>query len=76
MRTPTPAHTTGRPVSGATTVSAANLAALGSTATRPGWRAYNVASGRPATIGAMAAGLSRAAGGPPPAVTGSATSGT
>ncbi|GIF02197.1 NAD-dependent dehydratase [Paractinoplanes rishiriensis] len=51
-------------------VAAANLAALASTAVRPGWRAYNVASGRPATIGAMAAELSRAADGPPPVTTG------
>jgi dTDP-L-rhamnose 4-epimerase len=51
-------------------VAAANLAALESTATRPGWRAYNVASGRPATIGEMAGELARAADGPPPVVTG------
>ncbi|MFG1603265.1 NAD-dependent epimerase/dehydratase family protein [Actinoplanes sp. NPDC049265] len=49
-------------------VATANVAALGSA--RPGFRAYNVASGRPATIGTMAAELSRAAGGPPPVVTG------
>jgi dTDP-L-rhamnose 4-epimerase len=49
-------------------VAAANVAALESA--RPGFRAYNVASGRPATIGTMAAELSRAAGGPPPVVTG------
>jgi dTDP-L-rhamnose 4-epimerase len=49
-------------------VAAANVAAL--EADRPGFRAYNVASGRPATIGTMAAELSLAAGGPPPVVTG------
>jgi dTDP-L-rhamnose 4-epimerase len=51
-------------------VAAANLAALASTRARTGWHAYNVASGRPATIGAMAAELSRAAAGPAPVVTG------
>jgi dTDP-L-rhamnose 4-epimerase len=51
-------------------VAAANVAALTSTGTRAGWRAYNVASGRPATIGTVAADLARAVGGPPPAVTG------
>jgi len=51
-------------------VAAANLAALTATGTRTGWRAYNVASGRPATVGEMAAELARAAGGPPPVVTG------
>ncbi|MDI5943119.1 NAD-dependent dehydratase, partial [Micromonospora sp. DH15] len=32
--------------------------------------AYNVASGRPATVGQLATELARAAGGPPPVVTG------
>jgi dTDP-L-rhamnose 4-epimerase len=51
-------------------VAAANLAAVTATGTRTGWRAYNIASGHPATIGEMAAELARAAGGPPPIVTG------
>ncbi|WP_239118342.1 NAD-dependent epimerase/dehydratase family protein [Paractinoplanes ferrugineus] len=51
-------------------VAAANAAAVAAAPDRPGWRAYNIASGRPATIGDMAAELSRAAGGPPPVVTG------
>ena len=51
-------------------VAAANLAAVAATARRTGWRAYNIASGRPATIGEMAAELARAAGGPAPQVTG------
>jgi dTDP-L-rhamnose 4-epimerase len=51
-------------------VADANLAALDATADRTGWRAYNVASGRPAGVGEMAAGLARAAGGPAPVVTG------
>jgi dTDP-L-rhamnose 4-epimerase len=51
-------------------VAAANLAALDSGAGRDGWRAYNIASGRPATVGEMAAGLARAAGGPAPVTTG------
>ncbi|MDY7089614.1 MAG: NAD-dependent epimerase/dehydratase family protein [Actinomycetota bacterium] len=51
-------------------VATANLAALTATEHGSGWRAYNVASGRPATIGEMAAELSRAAGGPAPVVTG------
>jgi dTDP-L-rhamnose 4-epimerase len=49
-------------------VAAANLLAL--ERDRPGFRAYNVASGRPTTIGAMAAALSDAMGGPAPVVTG------
>ncbi|MEV6633741.1 NAD-dependent epimerase/dehydratase family protein [Actinoplanes sp. NPDC051470] len=49
-------------------VAAANVAAL--EADRPGFRAYNVASGRPATIGAMATALATAAGGPAPLITG------
>ncbi|GIE91005.1 NAD-dependent epimerase/dehydratase family protein [Actinoplanes regularis] len=51
-------------------VAAANLAAVTATGTRTGWRAYNIASGRPATIGQLAAGLARAADGPPPVITG------
>jgi dTDP-L-rhamnose 4-epimerase len=51
-------------------VAAANLAALDATAGRDGWRAYNIASGMPATVGEMAGGLARAAGGPAPVVTG------
>lgn len=34
------------------------------------WRAYNIASGRPATVGDLARELSRATGGPAPVVTG------
>jgi dTDP-L-rhamnose 4-epimerase len=51
-------------------VAAANVAAVTATGTGTGWRAYNVASGRPATIGEMAAELSSAAAGPEPVVTG------
>ncbi|MBU2663687.1 NAD-dependent epimerase/dehydratase family protein [Actinoplanes bogorensis] len=51
-------------------VAAANVAAVAATRRDLGWRAYNVASGRPATIGDMAAELSRAADGPAPVVTG------
>ncbi len=51
-------------------VAAANLAAVTATGTRTGWRAYNIASGRPATIGELAAGLARAADGPAPVITG------
>ena len=51
-------------------VAAANLAALAATAAPSGFRAYNVASGRPATVGEMAAALARAVGGPAPVVTG------
>ncbi|GAA4607959.1 dTDP-L-rhamnose 4-epimerase [Actinoplanes octamycinicus] len=48
-------------------VAAANVLAL---AAGPGFRAYNVASGRPTTVGAMAAVLADAFGGLPPVVTG------
>jgi dTDP-L-rhamnose 4-epimerase len=51
-------------------VAEANLAALDSTATREDWRAYNVASGHPATVGEMAAALAQAANGPTPVTTG------
>jgi dTDP-L-rhamnose 4-epimerase len=50
-------------------IAAANLAAVGATESA-GFRAYNVASGRPSTIGAMAAALSTAMDGPSPVVTG------
>ncbi|GHJ07080.1 NAD-dependent dehydratase [Micromonospora humidisoli] len=51
-------------------VAAANLAGLDATGTGTGWRAYNVASGRPVTIADVATELARAADGPPPVVTG------
>ena len=51
-------------------VAAANVAAVAATGDRTGWHAYNIASGRPATIGEMAAELSRAADGPAPVTTG------
>jgi dTDP-L-rhamnose 4-epimerase len=51
-------------------VAAANLAAVTATGDRTGWRAYNIASGSPATIGEMAAQLSHAADGPGPVTTG------
>jgi dTDP-L-rhamnose 4-epimerase len=51
-------------------VADANLAALDSTATREDWRAYNVASGHPATVGEMATALAQAANGPTPVTTG------
>jgi dTDP-L-rhamnose 4-epimerase len=51
-----------------TDVAAANLAALGATAS--GLRAYNVASGTAHTVGDMAAALAEALGGPPPELTG------
>jgi dTDP-L-rhamnose 4-epimerase len=50
-------------------VARANLAALDAT-TGPGFRAYNVASGRPATIGEMAAALADTMDGPRPVTTG------
>jgi dTDP-L-rhamnose 4-epimerase len=50
-------------------VARANAAALTAEA-RPGLRAYNVASGRPVTIGEVAAGVASAAGAPPPRVVG------
>ncbi|MFI5936650.1 NAD-dependent epimerase/dehydratase family protein [Actinoplanes sp. NPDC051494] len=49
-------------------VADANVAAL--TTPRDGFRAYNIASGRPATVGEMATALSSALGGPDPVVTG------
>jgi dTDP-L-rhamnose 4-epimerase len=50
-------------------VAAANMAALSATA-RPGFYAYNVASGQVHTVGEMAAALASALGGPAPVVTG------
>jgi dTDP-L-rhamnose 4-epimerase len=52
-------------------VARANVAALAATAGGlSGLRAYNVASGRPATVGEMATELAAAVGGPEPVVTG------
>ena len=51
-------------------MAAANLAALAATAATSGFRAFNVASGRPATVGEMAVALARAVDGPPPVITG------
>jgi dTDP-L-rhamnose 4-epimerase len=51
-------------------VARANAAALTATAGPMGWRAYNVASGRPATVGEMASALATAVDGPAPVVTG------
>jgi dTDP-L-rhamnose 4-epimerase len=52
-------------------VARANLAALEVTAgAGAGLRAYNIASGRPATVGEMATALAGAVGGPAPVVTG------
>ncbi len=52
-------------------VARANVAALTATeGAAPGLRAYNVASGRPATVGEMATALADAVGGPAPVVTG------
>ncbi|WP_432827809.1 NAD-dependent epimerase/dehydratase family protein [Dactylosporangium sp. CA-092794] len=51
-------------------VAAANLAALAATADGAGFRAYNVSSGKPTTVGAMAASLAAAMSGPEPVVTG------
>jgi len=48
-------------------VARANLLALSAA---PGFRAYNVSSGRTTTVGEMATALSRAMDGPPPQVTG------
>jgi dTDP-L-rhamnose 4-epimerase len=50
-----------------TDVARANVAALEA---GPGFRAYNIASGRPVTVGEMAAALSGALAGPAPVVTG------
>jgi dTDP-L-rhamnose 4-epimerase len=51
-------------------VAAANLAALAVTAEAGSFRAYNIASGEPHTVGEMAAEVADAFGGPPPVVTG------
>jgi dTDP-L-rhamnose 4-epimerase len=51
-------------------VAAANLAALAATANEVGWRAYNIASGHPATVADLAITLARATGGPGPVITG------
>jgi dTDP-L-rhamnose 4-epimerase len=52
-------------------VARANVAALDATAGESsGLRAYNVASGRPATVGEMASALAAAVSGPAPVVTG------
>jgi dTDP-L-rhamnose 4-epimerase len=51
-------------------VAAANLAAVTATETLGGWQAFNIASGRPATVGELAAELSRGASGPAPVTTG------
>jgi dTDP-L-rhamnose 4-epimerase len=50
-------------------VAAANLAAVAATG-RAGFRAYNICSGKPTTVGAMAAALAAAMAGPEPVVTG------
>jgi dTDP-L-rhamnose 4-epimerase len=49
---------------------AATGAATDTATADAGFRAYNVASGRPATIGAMAAALAKTMDGPEPVVTG------
>ncbi len=51
-------------------VARANLAALEATGSWTGLRAYNIASGRPTTVGQLASALATALHGPPPAVTG------
>jgi dTDP-L-rhamnose 4-epimerase len=51
-------------------VAAANVAALAATGTRTGWRAYNVASGTPATVADLATALAHTMDGPAPIVTG------
>jgi dTDP-L-rhamnose 4-epimerase len=51
-------------------VAAANLAAMAATGDAPGWRAYNVASGTPATVLDLADALAVAMDGPSPVVTG------
>ena len=53
-------------------VAAANVAALGWTLDAPAgtFRAFNVGSGTPRTVGELAAGLAAATGGPPPVHTG------
>ena len=51
-------------------VAAANVAALAATESSAGWRAYNIASGVPTTVGAMATALAAAMDGPEPVLTG------
>ncbi len=51
-------------------VAAANVAALRLPQPPEGLRAYNIGSGTPHTVGDLARGLARAAGGPEPVVTG------
>jgi dTDP-L-rhamnose 4-epimerase len=51
-------------------VAAANVAALTSTGSASGWRAYNIASGVATTVGEMARALASAMHGPTPVVTG------
>jgi dTDP-L-rhamnose 4-epimerase len=51
-------------------VAGANALALTAAASRSGFRAYNVASGQPRTVGDMAAALAAAYGGAEPVVTG------
>ncbi|MGX6602994.1 NAD-dependent epimerase/dehydratase family protein [Micromonosporaceae bacterium Da 78-11] len=51
-----------------TDIAEANRLALDSAV--PGFRAYNIASGRPTTVGEMASALAEVLGGPPPEVTG------
>ncbi|GAA4258608.1 NAD-dependent epimerase/dehydratase family protein [Dactylosporangium darangshiense] len=51
-------------------VAAANVAAVGATGENVGFRVYNIGSGKPTTVGAMAAALSAAMAGPEPVVTG------
>ncbi|GAA2396544.1 NAD-dependent epimerase/dehydratase family protein [Dactylosporangium salmoneum] len=51
-------------------VAAANVTAVGATGERAGSVAYNVCSGKPTTVGAMAAALATAMAGPEPVVTG------
>jgi dTDP-L-rhamnose 4-epimerase len=53
-----------------TDVARANAAALAATGRGPGFRAYNIASGRHRTVGEMATALSTAMAGPSPVVTG------
>ncbi|MFG2039317.1 NAD-dependent epimerase/dehydratase family protein [Dactylosporangium sp. NPDC048998] len=51
-------------------VAGANVAAVGATLGGAGFRAYNIGSGRPTTVGAMATALAAAMAGPEPVVTG------
>jgi dTDP-L-rhamnose 4-epimerase len=51
-------------------IATANVLAVAATATTTGFRAYNIASGMPTTVGAMATALTDAMNGPAPVVTG------